>query len=236
MIIDELKKLYRGFYIEQPVGNNEFSFDKRRNRSIWVAPLVDGLPGDIREGNNIAFAEVEDDREISAKGLEQFLYFEHADRPVFIFDNHNHAFTFWAWGIEKKRITAQAKLIHVDQHSDMRRPDDEPPLCLSLAQAFDYANFNLNVGNFIKPALQLGWFSDTEIINTEEGFRQEFAEPFVLDIDLDVFAPELDYVDNDLKIQRIRYWMQEAQLTTIAFSPYFIRFDLAREYIIKICK
>jgi len=236
MDIAELKKLYTGFYIEEPVGNNEFSFGLRKCRKIWVPPLIEGTVKEVQQGREIAFAEVEEGKEITAAGLKQFVHFSVAGKPVFIFDNHNHAFTFWAWGVQQHIITPPVILVHVDQHSDMRKPDREPPLCQSLTQAFDYANFTLNVGNFIQPARQLGWFGEPEIINTEEGFSLEFAEPFVLDIDMDVFAPELDYISNEFKVERLHRWIKQAEMVTIATSPYFVDFERSNGFLQKIFK
>ncbi|EQH14377.1 UPF0489 family protein, partial [Clostridioides difficile] len=44
---------YSGFYIEKPVGNNVFSYDKRENKSIYVPKLINGTLNDVRLGNEV---------------------------------------------------------------------------------------------------------------------------------------------------------------------------------------
>ena len=40
--MNDLSDFYNGFAIENEVGNNAFSFPKRKNKSIYVAPLIKG--------------------------------------------------------------------------------------------------------------------------------------------------------------------------------------------------
>ena len=44
----------------------------------------------------------------------------------------------------------------------------------------------------------------------------------ILDIDLDFFAPELDYIGNEKKISFIQRLLPEAAVVTVATSPFFI--------------
>jgi hypothetical protein len=44
----------------------------------------------------------------------------------------------------------------------------------------------------------------------------------VLNLDLDIFAPELDYIDEVKKIAIIRNLLSKVRYATIATSPYFI--------------
>ena len=43
-------------------------------------------------------------------------------------------------------------------------------------------------GNFIKPALSMGLFSQVEMIDTSAAFEKPLPDEFVLDIDIDIFA------------------------------------------------
>ncbi|MFH0754742.1 MAG: UPF0489 family protein [Candidatus Omnitrophota bacterium] len=85
-----------------------------------------------------------------------------------------------------------------------------------------YANEVLNVGNFIPPALKLGWFKDVVQVGSEDAFKEDIRLPFVLDIDLDIFAPIMDYIPQDYKIARLRHWMSRSSFITIATSPFFM--------------
>ena len=58
---------YSGFYIEKPVGNNVFSYDKRENKSIYVPKLINGTLNDVRLGNEVVFNEVDENKEIKQK-------------------------------------------------------------------------------------------------------------------------------------------------------------------------
>ncbi|EQH66323.1 hypothetical protein [Clostridioides difficile] len=53
---------YSGFYIEKPVGNNVFSYDKRENKSIYVPKLINGTLNDVRLGNEVVFNEVDENK------------------------------------------------------------------------------------------------------------------------------------------------------------------------------
>ena len=238
MNITDLKKLYCGFYIDDPTGNNAFSFKQRQCRKIFVPSLINGAVSDVMAGREIVFSEIDEGVEYNRAGLRQFVYFEWNGCPVFVFDNHNHAFAFWMAGWRQGVFPAGSQLLHVDQHTDMREPAERPPWQLAdkltLAPIFHYANYQLNVGNFIQPALQLGLFSEVQIIDSSTGFEEAVPDKYVLDIDLDIFAPEMNYIDNQYKIARIRGYLNHAQLITVASSPYFIEQDLAIGFLHKI--
>ncbi len=44
----------------------------------------------------------------------------------------------------------------------------------------------------------------------------------VLNLDLDIFAPELDHIPEDKKIRLIQNLLKKVKYVTIATSPYFI--------------
>ncbi len=233
-MLEALEQHYTGFWIEQPAGNNAFSHLARAERRIYVAELKAGSLGDLAPGSNTAFAEVENGIEIRRSGLKTFLYLHRRGRHFFIFDNHNHAFCFWLAAFQAGIFRAGRPLVHVDQHTDMREPETEPSFTLedfTLRQVFDYTNFGLNVGNFVQPALKLGLFSGVEFVDSSTAFAQRFGEDFVLDIDIDIFADELSYIDHELKLQRIHEYIEKTQLITLATSPYFIDQGKALELV-----
>ncbi len=238
MDLSDLKSLYSGFHIREPRGNNAFSFEKRRQKHIFVPPLIEGALADVVIGKEIVFSEIDEGVEYNPVGLAHFVCFMHGDCPVFVFDNHNHAFAFWMAAWQQGIFPAARPLVHVDQHTDMREPDTWFEYSLnaapSLQAAFDYTNFRLNVGNFIQPALKLGLFSKVQIIDSSSGFEDPLPDQYVLDIDLDIFAPEMDYIGNQYKLDKIRGYLPKAKLITVASSPYFIDQALAIRFLRKI--
>ncbi len=226
MTIETLRACYRGFFIDQPVSNNAFSFDQRQNKRIYVAPLIEGALEDVETGEENAFCEMYEGNEIARKGLRHFVYWKAHGKHFFIFDNHNHAFVFWVWAMGQGLFEPGAKLIHVDQHKDTRWPSEgfagDPKAPEGLKAAFQYANTVLNVGNFIVPALERGFFSEVIHCDHLKAFESVPEPQKVLDIDMDVFSEDMGYIPQALKIDFIQAQIRSADLITIATSPYFI--------------
>ncbi|MDR0879578.1 MAG: UPF0489 family protein [Clostridioides sp.] len=227
---------YTGFYIDEPVGNNVFSYEERKNKSIYVPKLIEGDLGDVRIGNHTTFNEVDGGVEIVAKGLENFVVSNIDGKRIYVFDNHNHAFYFWIKSLHEGLFEKGVKLVHVDQHKDTRRPDDLKVDIEDMDDVFRYTNSVLNVGSFIMPAIEHGVFSSVEIIDSTYSLDRDIDGDYVLDIDLDIFSPDMDYIDYDYKMDRIRRLVSGANVITIATSPYFINQDRAIEVMHEILK
>ena len=223
---------YVGFYIEEPVGNNVFSYDERTNKKIFVPKLIKGTLDDVSLGENIVFNDVDEDTEIKAIGLKNLVQYEIDGKVVHIFDNHNHAFYFWMKSLQEGLFNKGCRLIHVDQHKDMRKPDDYTVDLDNLNDVFRYTNKVLNVGNFIQPALKKGVFCDVDIIDSSYGFDLKPEGEYVLDIDLDIFSKDMDYIPYDFRLNKIKELIKGAKVITIDSSPYFID----QEYAIKVLK
>lgn len=223
---------YTGFYIEEPVGNNIFSYNKRTNKKIFVPKLIKGNLNDVCLGEKIVFNEIDEVTEIKAIGLKNLVQCEINEKVVYIFDNHNHAFYFWIKSLQEGLFSRGCRLVHVDQHKDMRKPDNYTVNLNSLDDVFRYTNKVLNVGNFIQPALKKGVFCDVDIIDSSYSFDIKVKGEYVLDIDLDIFSKDMDYISYDLKLNKIKALIKDAKIITIASSPYFIK----QEYAIKVLK
>lgn len=95
--------------------------------------------------------------------------------------------------------------------------------------AFAYTNIILNVGNFIKPLLKEGVINKFYCVDSnysmEEIDKLEFKKDYILDIDLDFFSKDMDYIDFDKKILLIKKLMTNASAVYFATSPYFIDFE-----------
>lgn len=223
---------YTGFYIDEPTGNNIFSYKERSNKKIYVPQLVEGTLDDVVVGNEVVFNEIDEDIEIKAKGLRNMIKYNFKDKDVYIFDNHNHALYFWIKSLKKNNFNKGCKLVHVDQHKDMREPENYEVDMENIDDVFRYTNYVLNVGNFIQPALKHNIFSEVIIIDSSYGFEADIKEEFVLDIDLDIFSKDMEYISYDLRIKKIKELIEKAKVITIASSPFFID----QEYAIKVLK
>lgn len=101
----------------------------------------------------------------------------------------------------------------------------------------DYVNSKTEVGNYIDPAIRCGFVGDIVKIEGEselesalariESGEIDFSVPTVLNLDLDFFAPDLDYVPFELKKRAILAFAKKSRIVTVATSPGFIDGDAA---------
>lgn len=216
---------YGGFYIEKPVGNNKFSFEERELKKIFVPSLVPiSSVDEVKPGDEVVFCEVLDGVENRCLGLEHmYEYHTKNDRVVYIFGNHNHAFSFWCREIQRGSLDKGHRLLHVDQHKDTRVPENYDVDIDDLADVYRYTNEVLNVGSFIKPAIEHGIFEDVDIVDSTYSLEKVYDDGYCLDIDLDFFSEDMDYIDFDWKLDKVRGYIKNAKVITIATSPYFIQ-------------
>ncbi len=231
-----LSQLYKGFVIDEALGNNAFSFNQRQNKSIYVPALLQAGLDHLKAGSRICFSEVCEGIEKNVIGLDCFLQWKYADKPVFIFDNHNHAFCFWVWAYQNGHIDMQASLVHVDQHKDMREPEFylETQDLNNLEKVFWYTNEVLNVGNFIQPVLSVGLIDDIYMIDHRAAFEATMPEQYILDIDMDIFSDDMSYINDSYKLEMIRTFIERASIITVATSPYFIEQEKAIHFVRKL--
>jgi hypothetical protein len=209
------------------VGNNAFSYNDRINKQIFVPALIEENIADISIGEEIVFSEIEGDIEYNRTGLKDFIYNYHKGKHIFVFDNHNHAFFFWMIGFLNNFLETDSFLVHIDQHSDMREPfeffSESLTKNIGIDSIFKYTNNVLNVGNFIKPALNLGLFSKVDIIDSSYSFEYPIpTQKYILDIDMDIFSDDMSYIAENLKFDKIKQYIKSSNFITIATSPYFI--------------
>lgn len=146
-----------------------------------------------------------------------------------IFDNHNHALYFWIDAARRRIIQPGFELIHIDEHSDLWENENNLDLGKALKDedyTWKFTNFCCNVGNYIQPALRSGLVGKMIRIENEAEIEEYMdyspSRNTVLNLDLDIFAPELDFIREEKKIQLIRNLLQKVDYVTIATSPYFI--------------
>ncbi len=226
---------YGGFYLEKAEGNNIFSFEEREEKKIYVPFLKEASIESVTIGSKSAFIELEDGIENKCRGLENMYKLKldgaYEAKDVYLFDNHNHAFFFWCKALKEKKFERGIRLLHVDQHKDTRMPDNFEVDIDDLDSVAEYTNRVLNVGSFIQPALHHKIFDDVDIVDSSYGLERQMPEKFVLDIDLDFFSKDMDYIDFDWKVERVKEYIDKADLITIASSPFFIEQERAVELV-----
>ena len=239
------------FFIENPVWNNEFSFDKRQNKKLFVPEIIEAKSFDEIKFQDdlekIAFEDFDFDDKLSTNyWLKNFYRFQMWWKEVVLFDNHNHAFYFWYEARSRKIIWDKNILIHIDQHADTRDNDKiiSKSDSKSLEKVFDFTNFVLNVWDYIIPAQKDGIIENiVQIRNTKnlEDYLQNFSNKknnskIILNLDLDFFASELDFIDFELKKKVILDAFEKASYVTVCTSPFFVDQRLAVEKFKEIFK
>lgn len=226
----------KSFFIEQAVGNNALSFEKRLRKKLFVPSLreIHDL-SQIELWDEIVFEDFDfDGHLIQARWLKNFYAMSWNDIPLYLFDNHNHAFYFWYLAQSKKIIWENNILYHIDEHADMRVPQEMISYedTKDLQKVFEYTNFHLNVGNYIVPARENHLLGEIRQIRNESNlleydFQSMEQNDLILNLDLDFFEPALDYIDYGLKKKVVWDLAKKAKVITVATSPFFIEQPLA---------
>lgn len=223
------------FYLDTPVGNNALSYEKRENKKLYVPSLIEGSIKNIELWEHVVFEDFDfDEKLISGKWLKHFYHIKWKDKDLYLFDNHNHAYYFWHKAKSQGVISDNNILYHVDEHSDMRRPEKilSKEDSNDLQKVFCYTNFDLNVGNYIIPAIETWLIQEVIQIRNEHNlfeydFGYQHSRDIILNLDLDFFEPELDFIDYDLKKKVILDIAKRSKVITVATSPFFIDQSLA---------
>lgn len=230
------------FYLTENISNNALGFEKRKNPKLYVPKVIEGNLEDVKIGNEVVFEDHdEENRLMSCKGLEDLVKLPHpkTGKPMVVVDNHNHVFYFWYEAWHQKMIERGITLVHIDAHRDTRIPKRNlsHEEAGDLKKVFEYTNSILNVGNYIPPAMDEGLIGELISITSErELAHADPKKPFILNIDLDFWAPEMDYIDEKWSLEKIRGWILKADLITFATSPFFIEQERAIEILHKLIK
>ncbi len=227
------------FYINKNIGNNAFSFNNRKNKVIWVPKLIkinDFNKIELQDNKEkVSFEDFWFDDKLSTNyWLKNFYELDWKWKKIYLFDNHNHSLYFWYLARELWIIKEKWNILyHIDEHADYR--DSWVVLeKTDLQSIFDYTNFSdINVGNYIIPAEKEGLIWKTiqirNTMNLEHYLenKNKYKNNIILNIDLDFFQPDLDFVDYDLKKKVILDIAKKASVITISTSPFFINQELA---------
>lgn len=228
------------FFIDKAIWNNAFSYDKRKNKKLYVPELIEinsfdeiKFQDDLEK---LAFEDFDFDDILSTNyWLKNFYKIKWEDKNIYLFDNHNHAFFFWYLAREEWVIRDNNILVHIDEHADTRDNDKNllKPDSLDLKRVFNFTNFVLNVGDYIVPA-ENEWiiWKTIQIRNTKNledylNNKNSLWDNLILNLDLDFFQPDLDFIDYDLKKKVVLDAAKKAKVITICTSPFFINQNLA---------
>lgn len=231
------------FFIDQEIGNNAFSFQERKHKQIYVPNIIDITDLELdkiqlqSDNSKVAFEDFGFDDKLSTNyGLKNFYKISSQSYPtIYLFDNHNHAYYFWYDARSNGLIWDDNLLVHVDEHADMRDPkiDLLKPESENLQKVFDFCNFSdVNVGNYIIPAQREGIIGNIIQIRNDTNLDDYLENPpvwenIVLNLDLDFFQPDLDFIDYEKKKQVVLDAASKAKVITICTSPFFINQELA---------
>jgi len=228
-------------FINTPVWNNAFSFEQRENKSIFIPEIITLDISELdkvqiqNDKTKIAFEDF-DDKISTNYWLKNFYRIPYLDKQIILFDNHNHAFYFWFEALKNWLIKQKAILYHIDEHADTRdnKKDINKQDISDLQKVYDFTNLVLNVGDYIIPAQKVWLISEViQIRNTTN--LQDYLEKkddlkeenIILNLDLDFFQPELDFIDYKLKKKVVLDLAKKAKIITVATSPFFIDQELA---------
>ena len=214
------------FYLSGKRGNNAFAYEARGPEPrLYVPSVIEGAFEDVEEGEEVVFADKNDEGVLqNCKGLKYFVKIRFNGVPVVIVDNHNQVFYFWYEALAQGILQRGANLVHIDAHKDARVPEQlfEGG---DLEAVFRYTNEVLNVGNYIIPAQKEGLVGEIQFVTGEAALEdRSFASRGnkILNIDLDFFAPDLDYISFEKTKAFILEQAQTASIITICTSPFFI--------------
>jgi UPF0489 domain len=231
--------------LTEPVGNNAFAWKERITKCGWspslvIPSLIDGTLDDIKIWSDIVFEEIEDGEIRSCVGLENFVQLS---KNIVVFDNHNHALYYWIDAMRRWIIQLGCELIHIDEHSDLWSNDhilDLEKAIKDESYAWEFSNIKCNVGNYILPGIKSGLIG--KMIRIENEYQIDASidyipgENSILNLDLDIFAPELDHIPSEKKIKIIKNLLKKVKYVTIATSPFFIEPWQAIHYLHQIMR
>lgn len=138
-----------------------------------------------------------------------------------IFDYTNHTLNVWNYIIPAKKDKIIWEIIQIRSEVELlvfskklKNQNFFPVISNEVEKSFKESNNNLITNN------------DT---NKEQisPLQSKWQSSIILNLDLDFFEPNLDYIDYNLKKEVIIELTKKASLITVATSPFFIDQDLA---------
>lgn len=154
--------------------------------------------------------------------------------PTILCDNHNAVSHAWGIAFDQGLLERWVTCIHIDEHSDLWENKSLPHDFLNQSPTdwWEYAHWFCNVGNYIRPLIDHGYIGDFIRVEGEEDLESikdpsKFLPGYILNIDLDYWSEDLDYIPWSKSIPMVRALFDQAALITIATSPSFVPFPRA---------
>ena len=214
--LSDLSMLYRdALFIEKCIGNNSFSYIP--DRILYIAPVRQYMGShSVEQGDKIVFCDECGGKLFNYTGLFAQLFGKTggSGTPFYLCDNHN--LVLEAWKIVKE-YSPLLKVVHIDQHRDDAKFAGSGGDYMRESRICDYIDF----------AKSARWidsehYSFTESKEFQRGVPSVHNRHFILNLDLDIFAPEVTNVGTEEKIELIKEAVKHTELITISTSPGFI--------------
>jgi hypothetical protein len=159
---------YRGE--NYPPSNIPSNFANQRV-NFYVPALQIGQISDLKIGTR--FASQNESNKSNPKpvyGLSEFIqtYWGDHNIPISFMDNHQHAFYFWCQALMAKITQPHSILVHFDDHSDIRKPNNLKINIHNLKNVHDYVVYDLQKDTQIWPAIYHGIFSEILWVNAAQ--------------------------------------------------------------------
>lgn len=236
--VDEVRQNYKNGvsqFSENFFLVEKFSFEKSEN------PVFENSLNDDRSGEN--------KKEFFGLAKQQLMFIN--KKPVYLIDNHNKS--LYPFLEISKILGENISIVHIDAHRDDAKFQDDYPVnidwkninwCLEKTRVSDYLDLGEKSGligevfsitqsrefkNFLENEQRgLGRYSRT---GTQPLNTPDLSTPYILNLDIDIFGPEGEAVDLELKIKTIVKAWSGATAIVIATSPGYISADNAEEII-----
>lgn len=209
------------YWLSEKRWNNSFAY--KDWKKIWIPPVKIWKPEDLKLWDKIVFSDFEDWELKESIWLESHLWIlDDLKVPVFVCDNHNRVMEAWHYfnrskleGLGGKGEISPPLLIHIDQHRDEA----------AYLDVEDWEK-DLRICDYINWAKDNGWIQKKHISLCESRDFFDFTNftelNYILNIDLDIFAPEQTIVPHKEIWDLIFKLEKNASLVTIATSPLFL--------------
>lgn len=228
------------YIINKGIGNNAFSYTRKPERpDLKTTPLRKGFLHELQLGSEVVFHDFDEDQWVEHVGLQNGILSHEYGLPLYVIDNHNHAFWCWADAFNKGVLPSESSLIHIDAHYDDREPSDFEVDLSDMKDVERYTHEVLQIATFIQPALHHGLFRDVQYFVESAEFEKDLPEliperKYVIDLDLDVFCDEMSHVQWQQKIDVMKHFLPQTCAITMATSPFFIDQQKAIDYAHKV--
>lgn len=163
-------------------------------------------------------------------GLKQQQILEHQGKIVYLCDNHNKMLVpmFHLYQNHKRPLD----ITHIDAHPDDAFFEGEKPKVFN-EESLQNLLENTRISDFYDALSEAKVIGNLKRVTDSQSFMQDFSEQEIdlLSLDIDIFGPEGDFVDLEIKVKTIAQAWKQASVICIATSPGFINQDLAHHII-----